>query len=94
MTEWKLIQGSQAERPAELDKTSSPTTVYQRRNIKRVTVTHDDKTSELWEYEERELTVAECEEMERSVESPAIQQVMQAISSVELSIEMLSLGEL
>ena len=56
MTDWKLVQGSQDEKPAELDTTSSASTVYQRRNIERITVTYDDTTTELWQYEEREMT--------------------------------------
>ena len=38
MKDWKKVQGSQVERPAEFDATSSPTTVYQRRNIAQVEV--------------------------------------------------------
>lgn len=56
MTDWKKVQGSQPERPAEVDTTSSASTVYQRRNIEQITVTHDDTTTELWQYEEREMT--------------------------------------
>lgn len=52
MTEWKKVQGSQPETPGEFDTTSSPTTVYQRRNVQRVTVDE----AELWEYEERTMT--------------------------------------
>lgn len=52
MTDWKTVQGSQPEKPQEFDITSSKIVVYQRRNIKQVTV--DD--TKLWEYDERELT--------------------------------------
>lgn len=51
-------EGSQAERPAEVDATSSKTIVYLRKNIEQVT--HEDpQTGEpvtLWEYDEAELT--------------------------------------
>ena len=60
MTNWKLVQGSQAEKPSEWDTTSSASTVYQRRNVERVTVTYEDTTTELWQYEEREMTFNEC----------------------------------
>lgn len=53
MTEWKKIHGTQEEKPAEVDITSSPTTVYQRRDIKK---DQDDNGNSCWSYEERELT--------------------------------------
>lgn len=57
MTEWKTVRGSQAEKPGEFDAASSPTTVYQRRNVKRVTVdSMDGAAAELWEYEERTMS--------------------------------------
>lgn len=57
MTDWKKVQGSQPERPAEVDTTSSASTVYQRRNIEQITVENGDgTTTELWQYEEREMT--------------------------------------
>ena len=61
MTTWKTVQGSQETRPAEFDTTSSPTTVYQRRNVHRVTVDYENTAVELWEYEERTMTHAEYE---------------------------------
>ncbi|MBQ7630959.1 MAG: hypothetical protein IJS81_12240 [Selenomonadaceae bacterium] len=56
MTDWQIVFGSQAVKPAELDSTSSKVYVYQRRNIQRVTQTLDDVTSEFWQYEERKLS--------------------------------------
>lgn len=57
MTDWKKVQGSQAEKPKEFDTETSAVIVYQRRNIERVTVKNPDGlTAELWEYEEREMT--------------------------------------
>ena len=53
MTDWKTVQGSQPEKPQEFDITSSKSTVYQRRNIKRTT-TKDG--TELWEYDERTMS--------------------------------------
>lgn len=54
MTEWKKVHGTQKEKPEEIDITSSPTHVYERRKIKAWT----DEQSEAsgWEYEEREFT--------------------------------------
>jgi len=58
MTDWKKVQGSQVEKPQEFDTTSSAVIVYQRKNIERVTV--EDKvsgeTTEVWQYDERELS--------------------------------------
>lgn len=57
MTSWENVLGSQPTRPREWDVDSSKTTVYQRRNIRRVTVTDDDgTTAEMWQYEERQMT--------------------------------------
>ena len=52
MKDWRKVHGSQPEKPAEFDTTSSPTTVYQRRNVQRITT----EDGELWEYEERTMT--------------------------------------
>lgn len=59
MTDWKVVQGSQLNKPEEFDVTSSPTTIYQRKNIQKVTVENNDSSTELWQYEERELTIEE-----------------------------------
>lgn len=54
---YKHIEGSQAERPLEVDTTSSKSVVYLRKNIERVE--HEDEQGnkyELWEYDEAQLT--------------------------------------
>lgn len=57
MTQWTTVYGSQTTRPREWDVESSETTVYQRRNIQRVTVENQDGTiTELWQYEERTMS--------------------------------------
>lgn len=53
MTEWRLIHGTQTEKPLTVDITSSPTHVYERRKIKEWT---DENETPGWEYEEREFT--------------------------------------
>lgn len=63
MTEWKKVTGSQPARPEEFDTTSSATTVYQRRKVKRITVKSDGTTTELWQYDEREMTFAEYDKL-------------------------------
>lgn len=57
MTDWRKAQGSQAEQPAEFDTTTSAAVVYQRRNVERVTISNaDGSATELWQYEEREMS--------------------------------------
>ena len=60
MTEYKLVESMQSDKPLDIDTTSSPNVVYQRKNIKLVEATgnEDDFTykPKHWEYEERELT--------------------------------------
>ena len=69
MTDWKKVNGSQAELPAEFDETSSSSVVYQRRNITQVEVTNqDDTTTTLWEYEERTLTPSEANLEKNNIE--------------------------
>lgn len=64
MTEWKKVQGSQATRPNEIDTTTSAMVVYQRRNIKRITTGDSDgNITELWQYEERQMSCEEYTEM-------------------------------
>lgn len=56
MTNWKIVQGSQATRPAEIDAASSASTVYQRRNIQQIAVENEGEITELWQYEERQMS--------------------------------------
>lgn len=89
MTDWKTVYDSRTTTPEALDATSSSSTVYERRNIRRETVTagsgEDAATAEQWVYEQREYTKAEYEMMR----APAIQRVQQALSGIELAIAML-----
>lgn len=89
MTDWKTVYDSRSTTPEELDATSSSSTVYERRNIRRETVTvgsgENAATAEQWVYEQREYTKAEYEMMR----APAIQHVQQALSGIELAIAML-----
>ena len=92
MTDWKKVQGSQVEKPQEFDTTTSAVIVYQRRNIQRVKVTNPDgTTTELWEYEEREMTreeyaivVAESQQ-EQIDQNRADIEFISAMSNVDLS---------
>lgn len=60
MTDYRLVENMEADAPAEIDATTSPNVVYQRKNIKPVKESgseeeHNYKPAH-WEYEERELT--------------------------------------
>lgn len=60
MTTWKSVIGSQAEKPAEWDTTSSASTVYQRRNIEQIEAEQSDgTTAQMWSYEERQMSMNE-----------------------------------
>lgn len=68
MTNWRKVIGTQPERPDEIDRTSSPSTVYLRKNIeqveKEVEGADGEKTTVTeWQYDEREMTVEEYENM-------------------------------
>lgn len=60
MTDWRTVYGDINNKPALVDTTSSPTTVYLRRNIEEVEVTDDmgdePVTRKQWKYEERTCT--------------------------------------
>lgn len=85
MKEWHEVLGDT--KPPELDTSSSPTTVYQRRNIQEDTIESMGQDGEIkivkcFSYEERELTLDEYQAMK----TPAIEKIMQAISDTELNL--------
>lgn len=54
---YETVTGSQAEKPAELDTTSSAEYVYYRRNIKQIEQTDDQGNMvTLWQYEEAKVS--------------------------------------
>ena len=64
MKEWKEVFGTEAAKPEEFDTQQSPTTVYQRRNIREEEKTEEDGTKVTgWKRDERELTVEEYHQM-------------------------------
>lgn len=86
MRDWKEVFGTEESQPLEIDVLSSPTTVYERKNVRQVTIVNEDGTEVTgWLRDERELTKAEYDEMN----SPATQLIMQQLSSMELDIAML-----
>ena len=88
MKNWQRVQGSQVNKPSEFDTTSSPTTVYQRKNIQRIEIENmDGTTSELWEYDERTMTHEEYSVIAEIVET---QKDIAAIEDVLCSLDVAS----
>lgn len=89
MTEWYRSQSM--DKPDEYDTTSSPTTVYQHRNMKKVQLpgAGDGDTVEGWEYDERAMTRDEYAAYQAELESPATKMIMQTLSAIELRQEMM-----
>ena len=59
---WKNVTGCQPNKPDEVDTTSSPTTVYLRRNIRQTEITSGEETIQVWAYEEAQLSLEEYKE--------------------------------
>ena len=87
---WKEVVGNQEKKPTLTDTTSSPTTVYIRKNVKRVLITQPDGSSTYaWQYEEATLTLAEYaeyEELVAQVETPAIQALQEQNSILQAAL--------
>lgn len=87
MTDWKKVQGSQSEKPAEFDATTSAVVVYQRKNIERITVTNDDgSTTELWQYDERKMTREEYTELRAETMQAQIAANSEAIDDLTIAL--------
>ena len=68
MKEAKKVTGTQPDKPEEVDRTSSPSTVYLRKNIEQVTREVEGSDGKMqtvteWQYDEKEMTVKEYENM-------------------------------
>lgn len=88
ITNW--YQSESMEALQEWDTTSSPTTVYQRRNIRRVTRGGvDGDVQEVYTYEERTMSQADYAAQAAELESPAMKLLMQQMSAIELRQEIL-----
>ncbi len=86
---YRVVKGSQPIRPAELDTTSSPTTVYLRKDIKRITeVDEEGNETYLWQYEEAQLTPAEYKVYLAESESAQTQLFMQQVNDLAATQEM------
>ena len=75
---WREVRGTQQEKPAALDTDSSPSTIYIRKNIRRITETTESGSCKAWKYDEAALTkeeYAEYEQLIAELESPAIEKL-------------------
>ncbi len=87
-TKWRTLRC--AVKLPETDETSSPSTVYQRRNFKQVQEQDEmggGQPYQLWEFEERQLTRAEWDAMS----SPAQQLTMQTLNDLKADIAFIGL---
>lgn len=62
---WRTVTGTQEEMPLEVDKTSSPDTVYLRKNVKKTTIELGENSIEGYTYEEAQLTLDEYEQYQK-----------------------------
>ena len=65
---WRNAEGTQQEKPKELDTTLSPHAVYVRKNIKQETKEQTDgNTVKVWTYKEAILTPKEYEQYQKEL---------------------------
>lgn len=84
MTPWRQVHGSQETRPIEFDTTSSSVVVYHRKNIERVSFNNDDgSVTELWQYDERQMTREEYNEF-RIIQNTADIDYISMVMNVKL----------
>lgn len=83
MTEFRTVHDSRTEQPAEIDTTSSATTVYERRNIRQESRVEEmggeNVTITEWVYEQREYTKEEYTQ----ATSLATQSILEALARIE-----------
>ena len=86
---YRLTKGSQPTKPSAVDMTSSPTVVYLRRNIERITeVDEEGNETYLWRYEEAKLTPKEYEDYLEEASSLTMQTLMQQTNELQASQEL------
>lgn len=77
--DWKTRQGTQETQPAVLDLTSSPSTVYLRKNVIQTTVKDSDGSKhKVWKYDEVQIAREDYEK-----EPAAINEIAQLIQQQE-----------
>lgn len=86
LSEWYKTESM--DRPDEWDTNTSPSVVYQRRNISEDTkeAEEGEESMTVYIYEERTMTQAEYAQLQAELESPATKMIMQAMSSLEMNV--------
>ena len=86
---YKYREGSQAEKPLEIDTTSSKIVVYVRRNIERITRPDPMTGAEisLWGYEEAELTPSEFEKFKTEKDIDDLQYQITSVNDSVIEAE-------
>lgn len=65
---WRTVEGTQLEKPKEIDTASSPFTVYVRRNITQKTIEQESgEKVTVWVYDEAKLTLAEYAQYQKEL---------------------------
>ena len=85
VSEW--YQAESVEKPEEWDTQSSPSVVYQRKNIKETTRTEETETVTIYSYQERTMSQNEYAAYQAELESPATKMIMQSLSALEMQQE-------
>lgn len=89
VSEW--YQTESMDKPTEWDTTSSPTVVYQHKNIteqiRKDIDGEEDRT--VYVYSERTMSQEEYTKIQADLESPATKMIMQQLSSIEINQEMI-----
>lgn len=88
--EWIVREGTQDERPSDIDLISSADTVYKRRNQRQVEVEDESgQKVKKWIYEEMEIPRAEYERQQNDLQSPLAMEIMQANTALIAQNELL-----
>lgn len=64
---WRKAEGTQTEKPKELDTAASPFCVYLRKNIQQETKEQESGNVKVWTYEEAVLTLAEYAQYQKEL---------------------------
>lgn len=84
---WRKAEGTQAEKPKEIDTESSPSCIYIRRNITRQTRNQDNnEETTYWSYDEAKLTRDEYNQYVTELSVADIQQQRADIDYIALMI--------
>lgn len=86
MSEW--YQAESIDKPTEWDTTSSPTVVYQHKDITKQTRKNieNEEGYTVYVYKERVMSQEEYISIQAELESPTTKMMMQTLSSIEMNM--------